>query len=95
MQEEPTAFTLIELMIMLAICGILATMAIPKIIEWHNSWQASKPAEDTRTPEQRAGDELGVQQVGELKGCPLYRYSNNEGRHYFVVCPHNCPVVKP
>jgi hypothetical protein len=62
---------------------------------WREKRLAEKPAEDTRTPEQKASDELGVQQVGELKGCPLYRYSNNEGRHYFVVCPHNCPVVKP
>jgi prepilin-type N-terminal cleavage/methylation domain-containing protein len=95
MQEEPTVFTLIELMIMLAIMGILAAIAVPKVIEWHNNWVASKPAEDTRTPEQKVSDEEGVQQVGELKGCPLYRYSNHEGRHYFVVCPHNCPVVKP
>jgi hypothetical protein len=94
MQEELSGFTLIELVIIVSICGILGAIMWPQFTKWRDSKQQSLPAEDTRTPEQLVKDEFGVRKVGTLEGCSLYRYSNNEGEHFFAICPAYT-VVKP
>ena len=89
-------FTLIELVICVSIVGIVASIVIPHL-QGCDVPTSSLPAEDTRTPDQQTIDKLGLERVGELDGCKVYRakmgFTDSGALYQLVVTCHDDPCT--
>jgi prepilin-type N-terminal cleavage/methylation domain-containing protein len=91
-------FTLIEAMVMLAILGILAAIAVPNLLAWQEKKAAAKSAEDPRTEQQKQQDEYDLKklfEIGDSTGCSVYRFHiRGDGDRFILSCPSGSSITK-
>ena len=84
--------TVIEVMITVAIIGILAAIAVPNIIAYREKKLNGTPAEDPRTEAEKTKDtvehEFDLKKLFEVDGCSVYQWQPGSfsDHRYFATC---------